>query len=61
MPLSDHLEQLTNATATRDGDAGVEALEAIEAEYGPVVAAVITADLLAHVARQASERPAPES
>lgn len=56
MSLSDRLKQLTNATAARDGDAGVAALKAIETEHGPAVAAVVRADLLAHAARQGKKK-----
>lgn len=58
MTLSDRLTQLETAAATHNGAAAAETLRAIEDENGPVVAALVTADLVAFGVRVLRERAA---
>jgi hypothetical protein len=58
MTLSDHLDRIQHAAADRDGQAGTEALADLETDCGPLVAAVVTADLIAYGVRVLRERAA---
>lgn len=58
MTLSDHLDRIRHAAATRDGQAGTVALADLETDCGPVVAALVAADLITYGVRALRERAA---
>ncbi len=58
MTLSNHLDRIHQAAANHDAEAGTAALADLGTDCGPIVAAVVTADLIAYGVRVLRERAA---